>query len=224
MVMLYFVRHAESEANVGDILASRLDYGLSERGLVEAGVIAGRLREMVGVDRIVSSPLRRAIQTAEVFGKVYGVGVEVDERLTEQDLGDYSGMTYGELEGELEGGVGRAEGYEHDRGKRWRWEPRGGGESYEMIAKRVEGFFEDLDERYGDELEGGEGGGEDGVLVVSHAVTMRLVKGVLECSLPEYPLEIAENGEIWRVRWKGMGREHEVESIFLSDERTGHRA
>lgn len=219
MVMLYFVRHAESEANVGDILASRLDFGLSEKGLVDSRVIAGRLREMAAIDRVVSSPLRRAVQTAWAFADAYGVDVEIDDRLTEQELGDYAGMTYAELK--------TANGYEHDREKRWGWEPVGGGESYEMIARRVEVFFKEFDEGYGGDDVGGEeavGGKGGGTLVVSHAVTMRLIRGLLENSLPRYPREIAENGEIWRVRYVGLGASHEVESIFLSDERTEHRA
>jgi hypothetical protein len=41
-----------------------------------------------------------------------------------------------------------------------------------------------------------------------------MVKAILEQTLPNYPRDIAKNGEIWKVQFKGLGNIHEVESIF----------
>jgi broad specificity phosphatase PhoE len=94
----------------------------------------------------------------------------------------------------------------HDRTQRWNWVPAGGGESYEMIAERLEPFFRELETM------------EDSrIFFVTHAVTMRLIKAHLEQTLPEYPREIARNGEIWKIQFTGLGDHHDVESIFLGD-------
>ena len=73
-----------------------------------------------------------------------------------------------------------------------------------MIANRLEPFSQSLES-----LEGGS------ILFVTHAVTLRLVKATLEQTLPDYPRDIAKNGEIWKVRFAGLGNIHKVESIFL---------
>lgn len=196
MKTIYFIRHAQSEANLKDILASRQDFPLTEKGRADAQAIAAEFKEIAALDRIVCSPLLRAQQTAEPIAKAFGLTVETDERIIEQDLGVFAGMTYAELEGRSD--------YMHERSKRWNWVPDGGGESYEMIAQRLEPFFQSLEK-----LEG------DNILFVTHAVTLRLIKAHLEQTLPDYPHEIAKNGEIWKINFTGLGNKHEVESIFL---------
>jgi broad specificity phosphatase PhoE len=54
-----------------------------------------------------------------------------------------------------------------------------------MIANRLEPFFQSLES-----LEGGS------ILLVTHAVTLHMVKVTLEHTLPDYPCDIAKNGEI----------------------------
>lgn len=196
MKTLYFMRHAQSEANLQDILASRQDYELTEKGRLDAAAIAAELRERVELDQVVSSPLLRAQQTADPIIHAYGLGLTLEPRLIEQELGVFSGMTYVELADRTD--------YMHDRAARWDWVPAGGGESYEMIAKRLFSFFEELDPQSGEQI-----------LFVTHAVTMRLIKAILEQTLPAYPLEIAKNGEIWKVAFRGVDEPHTVESIFL---------
>ena len=198
MKTIYFIRHAQSEANLQDILASRQDFPLTEKGRADAEAIAAELKEIASLDRIVCSPLLRAQQTAEPIAKAFGLTVETDERITEQELGVFAGLTYAELDAR--------DDYMHDRTQRWEWVPEGGGESYEMIAQRLEPFFQSLEIMEG-----------DSILFVTHAVTMRMIKATLEETLPVYPREIAKNGEIWKINFTGFGDTHEVESIFLGD-------
>ncbi|RKX83643.1 MAG: histidine phosphatase family protein, partial [Spirochaetes bacterium] len=54
-------------------------------------------------------------------------------------------------------------------------------------------------------------------LIVSHAVTLRIIKGLLEDTLPLYPEKIANNGEIWQVDFKGLGNKHIVKSLFYGN-------
>lgn len=206
MKTIYFIRHAQSEANLKDILASRQDFSLTAKGRTDAKVIAAELKEIATLDRIICSPLIRAQQTAEPIARAFGLQVETDERIIEQELGIFAGMTYAELDERPD--------YMHDRTQRWEWVPEGGGESYEMIAQRLEPFFQTMEPLKG-----------DNILFVTHAVTMRMIKATLEQTIPDYPREIAKNGEIWKTQFTGFGNPHEVESIFLGDSKnTASRA
>jgi broad specificity phosphatase PhoE len=201
MGQLYLIRHAQSEANRQRIMASRLPYPLTDEGRADVELIARELAERVSLDRIISSPLIRARQTAESFAGRFGLEVELDERVSEQELGRYSGMTYDQVKEEKQ--------YETVTSKRWDWVPADGGESYRMIAERVKSFFSDMDPR-----------SDERILIVTHAVTFRLIRAVLEDSLPLYPEEFPNNGEIWKVDFKGLGRKHRIESLMLGN--SGH--
>lgn len=199
MITLYVIRHAESEANAKRLLASRLPFPLTAAGRAEAETIAVQFAGIAALDRIVSSPLVRAVETAEPFGRVFGLPVETDERLAEQDLGAFSGLGYDEVK--------TMNDYERDATARWDWTPRGGGESYRMIADRVRDFLGALEDRPDGER----------LLLVTHAVALRLMRALLEDTLPAYPKDFPNNGEIWKLRYAGLGKRHEIESIFLGD-------
>ena len=202
---LYFVRHAESTANARGVLASRLDFPLSQKGQGDARTVAERFQARGWTyDAIVSSPLLRAQQTARPFAEMAGLPVETHPDLIEQHLGAYSGMNYREAEADPQ--------YEKDRTRRWQWEPRGGGESYSMIAGRVRRFFDWVDSRPSGQT----------LMVFTHAVAMRLIRGTLEQTLPAYPGRLAVNMEIWKVDYRGVDRPHVVESILLLDEHISH--
>ncbi|MFL2876911.1 MAG: histidine phosphatase family protein [Pontiellaceae bacterium] len=199
MKNLYFIRHAQSEANLNAILASQLDFPLSEVGRNDAIQIATKLPKIANIDCIISSPLIRSIETASPIAKQFNIPIETDKRIIEQDLGIFSGMSYKELE--------HRDDYMHDRSNRWNWVPKGG-ESYKMVAARVASFFKGLDEM-----------DFQSILCVTHAVTMRLIKAQLQKTLPKYPLALAQNGEMWKCEWNGFNATGEITSFFLNDAR-----
>lgn len=199
MSNLYFIRHAESEANKKRILASRLPFSLTEDGRNDADLIASELKEKIALDRIISSPLLRAVQTAGAFGSLFGIDIETDDRLTEHHLGDFSGMNYDEVK--------NLEGYENETLKRWSWFPKGGGESYSDVAGRIKSFFYSIEDLPS----------EANILIVTHAVALRLIEAVLKNTLPEYPAAFPNNGEIRSVRFTKVGEVHDIESIMLGN-------
>jgi broad specificity phosphatase PhoE len=83
--VLYVLRHGRTAANASGLLLGRLDPPLDDLGRAQAAAaalpLAGR------VDRVISSPLLRARETAAAFG----VDVEIDERWIELDYGDWDG-------------------------------------------------------------------------------------------------------------------------------------
>jgi probable phosphoglycerate mutase len=99
---LILVRHGQSEANAAGLLVGRTDSALTELGKRQAAAIgaalAGKERRP---GRIVTSPLSRARDTAEIVGTALGSGVpsEVDERLIELDYGELEGRRPVDLSG-----------------------------------------------------------------------------------------------------------------------------
>ncbi len=80
--MIYVIRHAESRPVPG-VQPSR--HPLTERGERSALALVGVLQAL-GVERIYSSPYRRAIATVEPYAERFGVEVHSDWALRERDL------------------------------------------------------------------------------------------------------------------------------------------
>ena len=79
--MLLLVRHGETLPNRQGLLLGRADVALTDRGREHARQLA---RILPVPDRVISSPLRRASDTAAAFASA----VEIDERWTELDYGE----------------------------------------------------------------------------------------------------------------------------------------
>lgn len=94
---LLLVRHGESEGNVEGLIQGQLDKPLTDLGRAQALAVADRLKGEGGVDRIVASPLSRALATAEAIGCALDLPVATDARLMEYDFGEVSGLTIMEL-------------------------------------------------------------------------------------------------------------------------------
>jgi probable phosphoglycerate mutase len=90
MATLTLLRHGRTVANAGGLLQGRADNPLDATGRTQAAAAAAAIGD---VDRIVSSPLLRAQQTAEAFG----ADVEIDERWIELDYGDWDGRPVSHL-------------------------------------------------------------------------------------------------------------------------------
>jgi len=136
LVVIAFVRHGETPPNRAGLLLGRSDAALSDRGRAQserlAKVLAGS-----DVELVLTSPLRRARDTAAPIAAACDQAVEVDERLIEIDYGEWEGRPFGDLE----------------PGVVTRWRGDGsfappGGESLEVVAERVASFCEEwLDDR-----------------------------------------------------------------------------
>lgn len=90
--MLYIVRHGRTAANAGGRIQGRLDLDLDDFGRSQAA----RLGAYIGkVDRVITSPLRRAVQTAGAFSTE--AEIEIDERWIELDYGALDGAPLGDV-------------------------------------------------------------------------------------------------------------------------------
>ena len=91
---LTLLRHGESAGNAGSIYQGQKDYPLTEKGLLQAQLLGERWKaEGVTFDRILSSPLMRALQTAEAIAACLSTEIELDDQWMERDFGRLTGLT-----------------------------------------------------------------------------------------------------------------------------------
>lgn len=84
---LYFVRHAESVANISRVFSnSGWKHPLTEKGVAQAYDLAQKLIAK-NIHHIYSSPVMRAVQTAEILARELQVEVEITEALREWSVG-----------------------------------------------------------------------------------------------------------------------------------------
>jgi broad specificity phosphatase PhoE len=94
---LYFVRHGETESNVRGLLHGVTDVPLNSNGRKQAELIACRLSTGSDLDRIVSSPLQRALNTARSIQRYSGLPLRVHEGLKEMNFGAAEGIPFAEV-------------------------------------------------------------------------------------------------------------------------------
>ena len=90
MATVLLVRHGRTSANATGVLAGRTPgVLLDEVGQAQAADLARRMTGLT-MATVVSSPLERCIQTAQVLTASSGQPVDVDERLAEADYGEWT--------------------------------------------------------------------------------------------------------------------------------------
>ena len=96
--MIVLVRHGSTQANERGLLqGSRLDPGLSAIGFAQADAAANTLANSDERTIVVSSPLKRARQTASIISRLLDCQLELDESFIEMDYGDWDGRPLSEI-------------------------------------------------------------------------------------------------------------------------------
>ncbi len=100
----YVMRHGEAWSNVHNILdkGTNKDNHLTEKGMGQATDAALFLNDKK-VDFIISSPVLRGKETAEIVASILSTPLSFDERLTEYDMGIFDGKSRDEYFSSLEG-------------------------------------------------------------------------------------------------------------------------
>ncbi len=124
---IYLVRHGQTDHNLTGRFSGQADIPMNETGRSQIRSVKPYL-EGITWDRVLSSPLIRAVETARILAP--DKAPELCEWLKEMDFGTWTGKTWAEVE--KSDPVG-AKAYERD------WKARvGGAESYYDVAGRVE--------------------------------------------------------------------------------------
>lgn len=96
---LILMRHGETAWNREKRIMGDLDIPLTEEGKGQCADAAALLAQF-GVHRIVTSPLARAAESADIVASHLGVPVTADARLVEVRFGEWQGRTYEEVGGD----------------------------------------------------------------------------------------------------------------------------
>ena len=87
MHTLYLIRHGENTANITKEFSHRLvDYPLTPKGVLQAQQTGEYFRDKL-IDAIYCSPLKRAIETAEIIGRAIGIQPMIMEEFREVNVG-----------------------------------------------------------------------------------------------------------------------------------------
>ncbi|WP_040595953.1 histidine phosphatase family protein [Paracoccus zeaxanthinifaciens] len=156
------MRHGETAWNVQDRLQGILDSPLTDRGIEQARRLAELSNGIAG--RRISSPQGRAVATARI---AFGQDFATDPRLSEIDVGDFTGRLLSDLRGEHPGIFIDDFGW-YDRCP--------GGEGFARLATRCRSLLDDLD---------------GPALIVTHGVTLRM----LRCLILGLPIDRIGQGE-----------------------------
>jgi broad specificity phosphatase PhoE len=99
MYFITLLRHGESEGNSAGVLQGQSDYPLTDAGLEQARQLASYWKSIdMKFDLIISSPLRRAAQTADIIANFLKVPIEFDPGWKERNFGKLQGFNLRELD------------------------------------------------------------------------------------------------------------------------------
>ncbi|MGD9961296.1 bifunctional RNase H/acid phosphatase [Nocardioides sp.] len=115
--------------------------GLSDEGRAQVRATADWLSQISdSVDAVISSPVRRTLESAEIVGAVLGLPVLTEPGFAEMEFGSWDGMTFAEVadrhQADLDAWLGSLE------------VAPGGGESFRTVETRVLAGLERLLEAY----------------------------------------------------------------------------
>ena len=160
-MLFYIVRHGETRSNVEGRLQGWIDDPLNENGTALAKV-TGRGLQGVRFGRCITSPLRRAYQTAQTVLEESGnvsVPIETEDRIREIHMGEWEGRRISPRFGEVDQEMMRL--FFTDP---FRFPGFPGGEKVTDVCQRTQAFLRELAR---------EGKEEETCLLVTHGVALR---------------------------------------------------
>ncbi|MBN1176495.1 MAG: histidine phosphatase family protein [Dehalococcoidales bacterium] len=96
MVEILLVRHGETTLNAGEIFRGLVDVELNETGLRQAEALAEYLSGEK-IDFVYSSPLKRAVKTAQAIARHHNLEVNIVRNLIDIDYGEWQGKPLKEI-------------------------------------------------------------------------------------------------------------------------------
>ena len=127
MTTILLARHGETDWNRQGRFQGHADPPLNATGRAQAAELAAELKA-VGLAAVYSSPLRRALETAQAVAAEHGLDPVAVDALREVDVGSWQGLTRVEIETQFPEQFARW--LDYDQG----WED---GESYEEMGRRA---------------------------------------------------------------------------------------
>lgn len=171
MAKLILARHGETEWNVEKVFRGRADVNLNEVGIKQAGLLGKHLCNWE-LEAIYSSPVKRALDTANIVARCVEVAVCIAEGLTDFDFGEWQSLSEQEVKRLYPVILNE-----------WQSSPHKvrmpGGENLDDVTKRTAEVVDEVLSRH-----------HGNVLLVSHRVVLK----VLICSLLGL-----DNSHFWNI-------------------------
>ena len=172
MAEVVLVRHGETEWNVEQVFRGRIDIELNETGIRQAELLAEYLSHLK-IDVIYSSPLKRALTTAEMIAGYHRLKVEIASGLIDFNFGEWQGLA-----------IQKVKDKHKSLYAEWIENPHQikipGGESLNDVRGRASGVVDAVISKY-----------EGTVVLVSH----RVVNKILICALLGL-----DNSHFWNIK------------------------
>lgn len=130
---LYVVRHGQTQANAEHRYLGALDPGLTATGREQAAAL--RLEWPDSIRRIVTSPLQRARQTADILNYRLNLPLQVIPAFRERDVGLFEGLTQAEAQARY------PEVWQRNVTRQWDSGPPGGESIAEVVTRVHEGLI-----------------------------------------------------------------------------------
>ena len=99
VLRIVLVRHGETDWNKSKKFQGQRNIGLNEKGRAQAEALASALKEEP-LKVIYSSPIARAVETAEIINRYHNVSLEQRDGLKEMNVGDFEGLQLKDLAGD----------------------------------------------------------------------------------------------------------------------------
>lgn len=96
MTEIILARHGETEWNVAEVFRGQIDIDLNETGVKQAELLSGYLSTSA-IAAVYSSPLKRALKTAEIIAQPHKLKVNVDPDLIDFNFGKWQGLSHQEV-------------------------------------------------------------------------------------------------------------------------------
>ena len=167
---IYFVRHGITDSNIEKrVMGFRVDEPLNESGREEAEALAASMEARFDV--LITSPLKRAYETAEALGRRFNLPVTTHAGLHERDFGELSGKTWDEIRVVTKGTLSRERSRQEREIDLSPW----GGETKESVRERLVRFIEYVKTEHSGRR----------IVVVTHAGVLRVLHAMHDRSLAE---------------------------------------
>ena len=177
MTEIIIARHGQTKWNVGEIFRGRIDIELDETGEKQAELLAEYLSGRK-IDAIYSSPLKRALKTAEAIASYHQLEVEIAPGLIDFNYGAWQGLSHQEVKDKYQ-----------ELYAEWIKNPHRvkipEGESLQDVRKRVLAVVDEVIVKH-----------KGTVILVAH----RVVNNVLICALLGL-----DNSHFWNIRQDTCG-------------------
>lgn len=171
MNKLYVARHGQTVWNAQNKVCGVTDVELTEKGIEQAEKLADIVPD--NIDVIITSPLKRAIETGKIVAEKNNIPMYIEELLIEQNYGIYEGIDRKD-----------PQFLNNKRNFAYRYPD---GESMMQVAYRIYGFIDKIKKEYQGK----------NVLLISHGGVCRIIRTYfIDMTNEEFFNYTLKNGEL----------------------------